>query len=283
MRAGLLGALALACAPALAHAQAKRAAPTADPLRAVVFADQDAVIDLGPIVPTPGPKAAAPVAAASAPTPVSPTAAAPAARFTVTRISADGTRETRAIDADELKSLGRPPPPPPPPPRKPVGERAPAHVVAATPTLAKAPNWVVQGDTVAAATDAPRTRSAPIATLASQAGGKKKLDPQALVGVRDGRSYGEKGRFYLYAGMKDKGVGLNVVDHGEAWGGDGVSYDQGGFTGQRSAGLGWRKGDVSTSLGWVHDKNRINGLYGAPAEKDDRVAVTLSWRPSPAK
>lgn len=276
--AGLLASTtALAQTPAPAPTPA--ASPAADPLRAVIFAGEDAVIDLGPIVPTPA-------APASAAPPQGAQASPAAARFTVTRVSADGARETRAIDVAELQTLGRLPPPP----VAPVAERRPVHArsspappLAAT-TLPGRKPWPVQSRQAVAAADDGSDAADAVSPLLVQTRGarqKTKVDARALVGVRDGRGYGGKGRLYVYAGMKNRGVGLNVVDHGDRWGGDGVSYDQGGFAGQRSAGVGWRQGEVSTSLGWVHDKTRINGLYGAPAERDDRVALTLSWRPAP--
>ena len=264
--------------------------------------------------------------APSAPVTAAPARSAPAAappRFTVTRVAADGTRSTAAIDAGELQALGRPratvaaPPPRPavraqaePTPQRAaavatapvlqastvaVGAPAPARVTAGTATR-RAEAKLLPPETVALQAAARRLTVEPtwtslarrslaagaepgLAASANSGDDKKKAEGKAAFGVRDGRRYGETGRFYMYAAMKNRGVGMNVVDRGESWSGDGLSYDRGGFAGQRSAGVGWRKGDVSTSLGWVHEKNRINGLFGAPAEKDDRLSLTFSWRP----
>jgi hypothetical protein len=233
-------------------------------------------------------------------------------RFTVTTYLPGGRTEVRRLTAREVAALGatlpknaRPAPPPAeiaaaPAPRAPRPRTTaaaaspvaapvrlaalpgvePTHASGAAP-LALAARWTApdaapdgDGDEAASAVSAPAA-SAPSAPAARRRVGK------AVLGVRDGKGYREQGRFYVYAAGKGAGVGLNVVDKGQGagWGGDGLSYDRGGFAGQRSAGIGWRKGDVSTSLGWVHEKVRVN-LFGAPSEKDDRVALTLSWRPS---
>ena len=139
-------------------------------------------------------------------------------------------------------------------------------------------------DQVANTDEEDEDSAAPARLGASLPAGKPRKGAKAPLGVRDGRSFGDQGRFYLYAGVKNRGLGLNLTDHNGSesggWGSDGVSYDKGGFSGQRSAGVGWRQGDVATSLGWVHEKNNIKGMYGAPAEKDDRVSLTFNWRPS---
>ena len=173
----------------------------------------------------------------------------------------------------------------PPSPRSPSAAAIRAAAAARSGSTVHAPLALSGGWTLAAVrSDGDDDRASLSGDRFGGGAAKPRKGEKSALAVRDGRSFGQQGRFYLYAGTKNRGVGLNLTDHNGAesggWGSDGVSYDKGGFSGQRSAGVGWRQGDVSTSLGWVHEKNNIKNMWGAPAEKDDRVALTFSWRPS---
>ena len=274
-----IGTAAAACAAFGLCGVAHAGASSGDALRAAVFQ---------------GGGAASPALAAATP-------AAPAEPLVKVIIrSADGREETRMLTRAQLDVMtGRAPAPSatpappaavPAPPTRSLAAEVMAARAEAPRRLAVGGRWVALSRTeLDAATrvdDDDNTVSpvvvqgvAPAPTTARRKVGR------TVLGVRDGRTYRDKGRFYLYAAGKGGGLGLNLVDHGEAggWGGDGMSYDRGGFAGQRSAGVGWRQGDLSTSLGWVHAKTNLigTGIFRAPAEKDDRVAFLMSWRPSP--
>ena len=102
------------------------------------------------------------------------------------------------------------------------------------------------------------------------------------MGLRDGgESFGERGRWYLFAAASGRAVGMNML-HGDA------GWDRAGWTtdatstlvGDAQLGVGWRKGPLQTSLGYVH--REIKGahmIWGQDTPKDDMLAFSLSIRP----
>ena len=99
------------------------------------------------------------------------------------------------------------------------------------------------------------------------------------LGLSDGdKRFGNRQRWYLFAAASGKAVGLNLVNSGEGLRRSGLTYDQGGFVGQAQAGIGWRKGPMQASFGYVHEKLKSH-LFGVKSDSDDRVALTFSFRP----
>lgn len=101
------------------------------------------------------------------------------------------------------------------------------------------------------------------------------------MGVKDGAQFGDKGRWYLFAAASGRAVGMNML-HGEAgWNRAGWSTDTTSkLVGDAQVGVGWRRGAVQTSVGYVHRK--VKGehlLYGVDPHDDDMVAFSLSIRP----
>lgn len=101
------------------------------------------------------------------------------------------------------------------------------------------------------------------------------------MGVRDGAFLGDQGRWYLFAAASGRAVGLNMLRGETGW-------DRGGWTtdpastliGDAQVGVGWRKGPVQTSLGYLH--REIKGqhmLWGQDTRQDSVVALTLSIKP----
>ncbi len=211
--------------------------------------------------------------------------------------SADGSEETRLVTRAELDGMtgsAAPPPPAPAARSKPLPAPSLAASIVATRATASrtrtaAAAWVaLDRDALEAAThvtDDADIASPVVVRAAGGASGTRRKEGRTVLGVRDGRGFRDQGRLYIYAAGKGAGVGMNITDQGTGagWSGSGMSYDRNGFAGQRSAGVGWRQGDLSTSVGWVHAKTNVvgTGIFRAPAEKDDRVALTVSWRPSP--
>jgi hypothetical protein len=101
------------------------------------------------------------------------------------------------------------------------------------------------------------------------------------MGVRDGTKFGDKGRWYLFAAASGRSVGLNMLRGEAGWSRAGWTTDQTStLVGDAQVGVGWRKGDMQTSLGFVH--REIKGmplLYGIDAKSDSLVAFSFSVRP----
>ena len=101
------------------------------------------------------------------------------------------------------------------------------------------------------------------------------------MGVRDGAAFSDQGRWYLFAAASGRAVGMNML-HGEAgWDRAGWSTDPTSkLVGDAQLGVGWRKGPMQTSVGYVHRK--VKGehlLMGVDPHDDDMVAFSLSIRP----
>lgn len=101
------------------------------------------------------------------------------------------------------------------------------------------------------------------------------------LGVGDGATFGDRGRWYLFAAASGRAVGLNML-HGE------TGWDRAGWTtdatstliGDAQVGVGWRRGSVQTSLGYIHREVKgQNTLWGIGAKPDSMVAFSFSIRP----
>jgi hypothetical protein len=101
------------------------------------------------------------------------------------------------------------------------------------------------------------------------------------MGVNDGAKFGDQGRWYLFAAASGRAVGMNML-HGDAgWGRAGWSTDPTSkLVGDAQVGVGWRKGAIQTSVGYVHRKVKGDHLmYGVDPHDDSMVAFSLSIRP----
>lgn len=100
-------------------------------------------------------------------------------------------------------------------------------------------------------------------------------------GVSHAKDLRNTSRWFLYAGASGRSLGWNVLP-----GTDGrrdLTYDESrSYVGTAQAGLAWRRGDLTASIGYVHDKARPM-LFGARTETDDRVGLFLTYRPEPPK
>lgn len=102
------------------------------------------------------------------------------------------------------------------------------------------------------------------------------------LGVRDGRSFGDQGRWYLFAATSGRSVGLNMLR-----GADGELRREGWSTDATSAlvsdaqvGVGWRRGAVQTSVGYMHREIKPrHGIMGMESKDDDLIAVSFSYKP----
>ena len=102
------------------------------------------------------------------------------------------------------------------------------------------------------------------------------------MGVRDGAEFGNRGRWYFFAAASGRAVGLNML-HGDAggWNRAGWSTDTTSkLVGDTQVGVGWRKGPMQTSLGYV--RREVKGdhlLQGVDPQADSMVAFTFSIKP----
>nr|MEA2798387.1 hypothetical protein [Phenylobacterium sp.] len=103
----------------------------------------------------------------------------------------------------------------------------------------------------------------------------------AALGVRDGKSFGDRGRWYVFAAASGRAVGLNML-HGD------TGWDRAGWTtdptsaliGDAQVGVGFRKGPMQTSLGYIHREVKgQNMLFGQETKQDSMVAFSLTIKP----
>jgi hypothetical protein len=101
------------------------------------------------------------------------------------------------------------------------------------------------------------------------------------LGVKDGAKFGDEGRWYLFAAASGRAVGMNMLHGDSGWGGAGWSTDPTSkLVGDAQVGVGWRRGAIQTSVGYVHRKVKGDHLmYGVDPHDDSMVAFSLSIRP----
>jgi hypothetical protein len=110
---------------------------------------------------------------------------------------------------------------------------------------------------------------------ADQAGEKL----QAM-GVKDGAAFGSRGRWYLFAAASGRAVGYNMLHGDNGWDRGWSTDPTSKLVGDTQVGVGWRKGPMQTSVGYVHRKVKgAHIMYGIDPHDDDMVAFTLSVRP----
>lgn len=111
--------------------------------------------------------------------------------------------------------------------------------------------------------------------------GERALEQLRDMGVRDGLSYGDAGRWYLFAAASGQAVGLNMMRGENGWDRAGWSTDTtGALVGDAQVGVGWRKGDMQSSFGVIH--REVKGrhmVFGQQTRNDTVAAFTFSFRP----
>jgi len=100
----------------------------------------------------------------------------------------------------------------------------------------------------------------------------------------DGASYGERGRWYLFAAASGQAVGLNMTPGApglprNSWSTESTSA----MISDAQAGVGWRKGAMQASFGYVHREIKgqtVDLTSGAPSKiSDSMLAFSLSIHP----
>lgn len=101
------------------------------------------------------------------------------------------------------------------------------------------------------------------------------------LGVGDGGAYGDRGRWYFFAAASGRAVGLNVLRSDGGWDRDGWTTDaSSALIGDAHVGVGWRKGAMQTSFGYIH--REVKGehrIFGEGSKEDSVVAFSLSIKP----
>jgi hypothetical protein len=110
---------------------------------------------------------------------------------------------------------------------------------------------------------------------------QKAIERLKQLGVGDGASLGQRGRWYLFAAASGRAVGLNMLHSADGWNRGGWTTDAtSALVGDAQLGLGWRKGMVQTSLGYIH--REVKGqhmIWGQETRADSMVAFSLSIKP----
>lgn len=102
------------------------------------------------------------------------------------------------------------------------------------------------------------------------------------MGVADGATLGDKGRWYLFAAASGRAVGLNMLrSESGGWDRAGWTTDPAGaLVGDAHVGVGWRKGDMQSSFGVIHREVKGKHMVFGQQTRDDTVAAfTFSFRP----
>jgi Uncharacterized protein conserved in bacteria (DUF2219) len=101
------------------------------------------------------------------------------------------------------------------------------------------------------------------------------------LGVHDGSALDTAGRWYVFAAASGRAMGLNmqkddVLGWGRSWSTDNASA----LVGDAQLGLGWRQGDMQTSVGLIHREVKgDHALWGQQFKTDSMVALSVSIKP----
>lgn len=99
----------------------------------------------------------------------------------------------------------------------------------------------------------------------------------------DGRTFGGRGRWYLFAGASGASIGVNVLHdpYEGGWRGAGLSSDAAaGFVTSAQAGVAWRQGPAQASLGYVRRKIRIDAPHPEIyPTSDNALAFSFAIKP----
>jgi hypothetical protein len=106
-------------------------------------------------------------------------------------------------------------------------------------------------------------------------------DRLGAMGVKDGTRLGDRGRWYLFAAASGRSVGLNMLRGDAGWTRAGWTTDRTStMVGDAQVGVGWRKGDMQTSLGYIHREIKgPSNILGQDSKSDSLVAFTFSVKP----
>lgn len=126
-----------------------------------------------------------------------------------------------------------------------------------------------------------RAEGGAMITVSPKSRGEQAMARLRDMGVKDGASFGDAGRWYLFAAASGQAVGLNMTHDDRGWDRAGWSTDPtSGLVGDAQVGVGWRKGDGQASLGVIH--REVKGrhmVFGQDTRNDTLAAFSFSIRP----
>jgi hypothetical protein len=100
----------------------------------------------------------------------------------------------------------------------------------------------------------------------------------------DGESFGDRGRWYLFAAADGQAVGMNMLRSRDGgWTRGGWSADAASsLVSEAQVGVGWRKGAMQASFGYMRREIKVDGIHNAETTKmeDDAVAFSISLKPA---
>lgn len=99
----------------------------------------------------------------------------------------------------------------------------------------------------------------------------------------DGESFGDRGRWYVFAAADGQAVGLNLLRNKDGdWGRGGWSSEPASLIGEAQVGVGWKRGAVQASFGYLHREIKVDGIHNAETTKmeDGAVAFSVSIKPA---
>jgi hypothetical protein len=101
------------------------------------------------------------------------------------------------------------------------------------------------------------------------------------MGLSDGAAFRDIGRWYLYAAVSGRAVGLNMLHTDVGWNRAGWTTDAtSALMGDVQLGVGWRKGILQSSFGLIHREVKGQHMIWAQQTRDDSlVAFSLSIKP----
>lgn len=118
-------------------------------------------------------------------------------------------------------------------------------------------------------------------TVMSPKNDAKVVERLAKMGVGDGASYGNQGRWYLFAAASGRAVGFNMVPGAN----NGWSTDPTALVADGQIGVGWRKGDIQTSIGYMMRDVDVDDRYAHQVAdvpgSDQVIGLSFSYRPRP--
>ena len=119
-------------------------------------------------------------------------------------------------------------------------------------------------------------------TLGRKTAGQQVAEGLGMLGFREGASDGDNGRWYVFAAASGRAVGLSLAarEPGSNW--NRTLDNSSALIGDAQVGIGWRKGAMQTSLGYIH--RTVKGdhmIWGEQAQDDSMVAFSLSIKPKP--
>lgn len=100
-------------------------------------------------------------------------------------------------------------------------------------------------------------------------------------GVKDGKAFGNRERWYLFAAASGRAVGMNMLRQDGDWSRAGWSQDTtSSLVGDAQVGVGWRKGAMQTSFGYIHRSIKMKeAVMGLDTKDDSVVAFSFSLKP----